>query len=88
MAYEEKDYPLYLYDDWILNDVHYLFNRDVIFERVYPMLADSRRQTKEPGITSFDEYASTTPEEAAFGKEALIGMGYTMEFRGAGRPSV
>lgn len=50
------DYPTYLFDDDYFNDVKYIFNRDVLFNRVYPMIAASDKDGFEPGITSFDEY--------------------------------
>lgn len=50
------DYPTYLFDDNIFNDVNYIFNRDVIFNRVYPMITAANQDGFEPGITSFDEY--------------------------------
>lgn len=54
MSYERNYYPLYLYDDNIWNDVEYLFNRDVVFGRTYPMMKDAG----EPGIMSFDIYSN------------------------------
>ncbi|SFO21977.1 hypothetical protein SAMN04487831_11268 [Pseudobutyrivibrio sp. UC1225] len=52
------EYPEYLYDDNLLNDVNYLWNRDVIFGRVYNMYNDSKEEGFVPGITSFDEYSN------------------------------
>lgn len=60
-------YPSYLYDDNIWNDVEYLFNRSVIFDRVYPMT-----RKEETGITSFDEY-SNSMDGSAFGPETILG---------------
>ncbi len=48
-------YPLYLYDHNIFNDVKYVLNRDVFFERVIPMIRN--KDNLSPGITSFDEYS-------------------------------
>ena len=45
-------YPTYLYDENPFNDVNYLFNKDVIFYRVYAMEEGSNE-----GITSFDDYS-------------------------------
>lgn len=50
------DYPTYLFDDNYFNDAKYVFNRNVLFNRVYPMIAASDKDGFEPGITSFDEY--------------------------------
>lgn len=52
------DYPTYLFDDDIFNDVKYIFNRDVIFNRVYPMINAAGRNGFTPGITSFDSYSN------------------------------
>ncbi len=53
-----KDYHFYLYDDLWWNDTPYLFNRDVVFYRLYRMIRDSRKPGFQPGITSFDSYAN------------------------------
>lgn len=50
-------YPTYLYDKNIWNDVQYIFNRDVIFNRVYPMEIARQKEGFVPGITSFDQYS-------------------------------
>lgn len=57
MRDELGTYPTYLYDDCLLNDVEYLFNRDVVFNRVFAMKAAAKAPGFQPGITSFDEYA-------------------------------
>lgn len=62
-------YPTYLYDDKIWNDVEYIFNRDVIFNRVYPML----NGTAEPGMTSFDDYLNWMPIYT-FGAETVLAL--------------
>lgn len=51
-------YPTYLYDNNIFNDVNYIFNRNVIFDRVYPMTIANDREGFSPGITSFDTYSN------------------------------
>lgn len=51
-------YPTYLYDNNILNDVNYVFNRDVIFNRVYAMMNANDADDFQPGITSFDDYGN------------------------------
>lgn len=50
--------PTYLYDDNIFNDTNYIFNRDVIFRRVYPMSEARKANDFTPGITSFDDYSN------------------------------
>ena len=53
MRYDLGVYPTYLYDDNVLNDVKYIWNRDVIWNRTFPMT-----KNKESGITSFDDYSN------------------------------
>lgn len=48
--------PEYMYDKNPFNDVEYLWNRDVIFERVYQMRKDRKSEDFVPGITAFDDY--------------------------------
>ncbi len=50
-------YPTYLYDSNPFNDLAYLLNRDVLFDRVYRMVSDSHKEGFHPGITDFDEYS-------------------------------
>lgn len=57
MRQDLGEFPTYLYDDNYLNDVKYVFNRDVVYKRVYPMLKEKHSDEYEPGITSFDEYS-------------------------------
>ncbi|SOC03927.1 hypothetical protein [Pseudobutyrivibrio ruminis] len=60
------EYPSYLYDNNPFNDVEYLLNRDVIFNRVYPMTLDNDKEGFVSGITSFDDY-SRWQSECSFG---------------------
>lgn len=53
---EQGTYPTYLYDNNVFNDVNYVLNRDVIFNRCYEMTENSKNGIK--GITSFDDYSS------------------------------
>ncbi len=67
------EFPTYLYDDDIFNDVHYIFNRDVVFSRVYPMVRDKGTRT---GITSFDKYTNWMKRyDGKFGKNTLYPKG-------------
>lgn len=52
------EYPTYLYDENPFNDVKYLFNKDVIFDRAYTMTLANDTDDFKPGITSFDDYSS------------------------------
>lgn len=51
------EYPTYLFDSNPFNDVNYLFNKDVIFKYVYPMMAERRDPNFKPGFTPFDQYS-------------------------------
>ena len=74
-------YPTYLYDDDIFNDVQYIFNRDVIFNRVYRTPKANADLGIAPGITSFDQY-SNWMHKYDFGKNALFPKGITAEAAG------
>lgn len=58
MSLDLGEYPTYLYDNNIFNDVQYIFNRDVIFNRTYPMMLANDSDDFEGGITSFDAYSN------------------------------
>ncbi len=64
------DYPTYLYDHNPFNDVDYLLNRDVLYNRIYNMDEDAKEQGKV-GITSFDAY-SNWMQYYTFGNEAVL----------------
>lgn len=67
-------YPTYLYDGNPFNDVFYLFNKDVIFGRVYKMVIDTTTDGFEPGITSFDVY-SRWQDDYTFGVKTVLPNG-------------
>lgn len=67
-------YPTYLYDNNPFNDVNYLYNRDIVWDRVYRMILEKDRRKVEPGITSFDEY-SRWQYDYEFGKNTVIPNG-------------
>lgn len=52
------EYPTYLYNENPLDDVQYIFNRDVIFKAVYDMVIANDEENFTPGITSFDAYSN------------------------------
>lgn len=64
------EYPTYLYDSNPLNDVQYIWNRDVIWNRVYAMTEKSHQEDFIPGITSFDDYAQWQ-DSASFGLKSV-----------------
>lgn len=50
-----EDFPEYLYDDKVFNDVNYLLNKDVlVHQTMYSIIATVKRE----GTTTFDAYAS------------------------------
>ena len=73
-AMNYSDYPEYLYDENLLNDVNYLFNKDVLLEYVYPSVISTLRRLPS---TTFDEYANWD-KDANYGKNIVLN-GYTTE---------
>ena len=67
-------YPTYLYDNKYYNDVNYLFNKDVIFNRVYKMQSERKDIEFKPGITSFDDY-SNWQNDFGFGRKNVLPNG-------------
>lgn len=57
MRYDLIDYPTYLYDNNIFNDIKYVANKEILIDFVLPKLED-RRAGAPGGITSFDDYAN------------------------------
>lgn len=62
------DYPEYLYDDKLLNDVQYVFNKTVLIDETFNTLRYTR---KGNGTTDFDVYANWM-DGKTFGKEAVL----------------
>ncbi|MCR5404307.1 MAG: hypothetical protein K6E91_10900 [Butyrivibrio sp.] len=48
-----SDYPTYLYNDNIFDDIKYVLNKDVVFNYCYPMI-EARLQGREGGVESLD----------------------------------
>lgn len=67
-------YPTYLYNENPLDDVQYIFNRDVVFKRVYHMVTANDAPDFQPGISSFDSY-SNWMRRYKFGVNALFPNG-------------
>lgn len=65
-TFEETGSPMYLYDKNPLNDVEYLWNKDVIFERIPYMLATSFMKDYDEG-TSYN-----WAQWKAFNKETIL----------------
>lgn len=68
MRTDMGDYPTYLYDDNIFNDVEYVLNKDVLLEKIYKVVQYTRAGNKTP---TFDEYCNWQ-NNSVFGKEAVL----------------
>lgn len=56
MRIDMGDYPEYLYNDFLFDDVQYVWNREILFWRSYQMFRRARAGNA-PGIDSFDVYS-------------------------------
>lgn len=72
-------FPDYLYDDNPFNDVKYLLNRDVLFQRIYSMIQKKNEEDFKPGITSFDKY-TRWQDRYTFGINTVIPRGISSDF--------
>lgn len=66
------EYPEYLYDDNIFNDVKYVFNKSVLFDYCGISLR-SYLKGEEGRITSFDEYANWSHTYPDYGAKLVLG---------------
>ncbi|WP_349764032.1 hypothetical protein [Fusobacterium sp. SYSU M8D902] len=62
-----KEYPIYLYDDKLLNDYKYLFNKMLILKGLGGVFFNT---LKNKETTSFDDYSSWRDEK--FGKNIIL----------------
>ena len=76
MRFDLGEYPTYLYNENPFDDVKYLFNRDILFSRVYAMAKENDVDGFQPGITSFDSY-SNWMASYTFGVNTLLPDGPT-----------
>lgn len=74
MRTDMGDYPTYLYNENPLDDVQYLFNRDVVLKTVYRMETAKREEGFEPGVESFDSYSNWMPYNT-FGVDTVFPEG-------------
>lgn len=65
-----KEYPDYLYNDNPLDDVHYLFNKDVLIQDTARFIMEERKGTP---ATTFDEYRNWEADHKFGRKEVLRG---------------
>lgn len=70
LAYDESDYPTFLYDKNPINDVKYLFNKS-IFKTALDMISYTRAGYT---TTSFDEYACWDTPDTVYGQEAILAI--------------
>lgn len=78
---EEDGLPIYLFDHNIFNDVYYIFNKDIIFEKIPYMIAQTISGYNENESYNWAQYKSFSkeiaesnyhiPEERKLGKEEL-----------------
>ncbi|WP_291255039.1 hypothetical protein [Fusobacterium sp.] len=68
-----KEYPTYLYDDNLLNDYKYLFNKELILKGLGGVVFNTLKNRE---TTSFDDYSSWRDE--TFGKNIIL-KGYKRE---------
>lgn len=66
MAYD--DYPTYLYDESLFNDLNYLLNKDILLEHTFHAAVHTLR--KRPS-TTFDEY-SFWGDSYSYGKDVVM----------------
>lgn len=66
LSYDESQYPTYLYNDNIFDDVNYILNKEVLGR-----CAVILKSFGNGGVSSFDDYANWN-DEATFGKEAVM----------------
>lgn len=67
MRFDESYYPTYLYNDFLLDDVKYLWNKKIAWNA----LEDFKTLLTQDKWVSFDDYANWQNEET-FGKEAIV----------------
>lgn len=65
------EYPTYLYDKNIFNDVKYILNKEIIYNICIPMLINAYLHKTAGGITSFDEYSNWN-ERGVFGAKSVL----------------
>lgn len=80
LYYEEESYPWYLYDDFVLNDVEYIFNKDVFFYDTCDVLIYTVTGGK---TTDFDTYGNWM-EGRIFGREGMDSL-YPRPEKSAGK---
>ena len=64
----DAEFPNYLYDDRLLNDVQYVLNKQVLFERTVGVLQHTAQGMT---TTTFDEYSNWN-DWFPYGKEAVL----------------
>lgn len=82
MRLELGTYPTYLYDRNPLNDVQYIWNRDVIWNRVFSLAVARESEGFEPGITPFDVYSNWMKGQT-FGINTVKPGGFPATVKGA-----
>lgn len=78
MRYDLGQYPIYLYDDNILNDYKYLCCKEVFINRVLENIIYKNDVCHKIGITSFDDY-SNWHNNSSFGRKVVIPYGFKVD---------
>lgn len=78
MRDELGEYPIYLYDNNVFNDVKYVLNMEIMVDAIFPMLRDRKKDDFTPGVTSFDDYANWQ-KHAEFGFDEVFPDGVDHE---------
>lgn len=68
MEYDESFYPTYLYNENILDDVSYIFNRSVLIEETFGTISFTKNGYTTP---DFDRYSNWMGSHT-FGREAVL----------------
>lgn len=80
-AFKYYDYPDYLYNDNLFDDVNYVLNKKLFFQRAIPVFENTRAGLE---TTSFDDYSSwsSANDGIVFGASAILPYAYTEEALG------
>lgn len=74
-ATRDFDYPTYLYNDNIFDDVNYVLNKSILLGQTWDVIRYSRGGENE--TTSFDEYVNWHAPKSEFGRDAVL-VTYTL----------
>ena len=70
MRFDMGEYPTYLYNDNLFDDINYVANKDIILSRCLPII-QAYRNGQAGGVTSFDIYSNWNAYYT-FGKDTVL----------------